>query len=146
MPSAISLSYFSETAAVISVLIIPGRISKTGISYSASLSANKAVTMETPAFDMQYSPRETDETYADIEPMLTMRGQCEESLFLDFLSSIISFATLWVKKNTDLRLVSRTKSKLSSVVSRMSLRTGGAIPALFTSRSMPPNALITSIK
>ena len=57
IPSAISLSYFCYTTSVIGVLMMPGRTSNTGIPNSASLSANRVVIIETPAFEMQYSPR-----------------------------------------------------------------------------------------
>lgn len=73
-PPAISFSYFSFTPAVISVRMMPGRTSKTGIPYSARRSANSFVTIEMPALLIQYSPRLVDEVYADIDAIFTIRG------------------------------------------------------------------------
>ncbi len=53
-------------------------------------------------------------------------------------SSIIARATAWVRKNGPLRLVVRTRSQLSGVVSSRSSRCSGATPALLTQRSTRP--------
>ena len=53
-------------------------------------------------------------------------------------SRIISRATACVRKNGPRRLVSRTRSQLSGVVSSRSSRRSGAIPALLTQRSIRP--------
>ena len=60
-PPSISFWYFSDTPAVISVWMMPGRTSNTGMPYSASRSANSWVVIEMPALEMQYSPRLTEE-------------------------------------------------------------------------------------
>ena len=57
-PPAIRSSYFWWTTLVMSVSMMPGRTSNTGMPSAASLSAKSMVTMETPALLMQYSPRE----------------------------------------------------------------------------------------
>ena len=74
IPSEISLSYFSLTLPVISVAIIPGRTSNTGMLYSARRSAKSVVTIETPAFEIQYSPLDVEDVYADIDPIFTILG------------------------------------------------------------------------
>ena len=53
--------YLSATPAVMSVWMMPGRTSKTGMPSPARRSAKSFVTMEIPALDTQYSPREGEE-------------------------------------------------------------------------------------
>src|SRR3989339_670368 len=89
------LSYFSVTAAVMSVLMMPGRISYTLMLCSERRSAKSLVIMETPAFDTQYSPRPGDEVYEDMEAMLIIMGLREGSAFF---CSIIHLATSCVRK------------------------------------------------
>ena len=71
-PSSISLSYFSFTPACHICMITPGLTSKTGILNSPSLTANNCVAMLIPAFEIQYSPRFTDATVAEIEEIFMM--------------------------------------------------------------------------
>ena len=52
-----SLSYFSFTPAVMSVAMIPGRTSNTCTPSVARREAHSLVTIPSPAFEMQYSPR-----------------------------------------------------------------------------------------
>ena len=98
-----SASYLPLTVAVMPVAIMPGRISFTGMPYSARRSAKSAVIMETPALEMQYSPRLVELVYADIEEILTM-------LFLSDGFSIMTFATACVKNSVPLVLMFMTKS------------------------------------
>ena len=53
--------FFFDNGAVISVIMMPGRTSKTEMPSLASRSANSLVTMEIPALEMQYSPRLVEE-------------------------------------------------------------------------------------
>ena len=55
------------------------------------------------------------------------------------IRSSIAAATAWVRKKGPLRLVARTRSQLSAVVSSRSTRVRGATPALLTQRSTRPN-------
>src|ERR1017187_7106443 len=125
-PAAILSSYAFSTLAIMSVRIIPGRISKTFTPISASRCAYSATDMLRPAFEMQYSPRFTDAVYAEIDVTNTMRPSPR---------SAIQRAACWVRKYGPFRFTAINSSKLSSVASRMSRRSRGAIPALFTSRS-----------
>src|SRR4051812_21139402 len=80
-PSLISLSYFSLTPAVMSVCIIPGLTSNTGILNSPNLTANNCVAMPSPAFEIQYSPRFVETTVADMEEILIMHPVNDSSFF-----------------------------------------------------------------
>src|ERR1035437_7747204 len=82
--------------------------------------------MLSPAFEMQYSPRSTDAAYDETDVTNTMRPSAR---------SAIQRAACCVRKYGPFRLTAISSSKLSSVASRMSRRSRGAIPALFTSRS-----------
>src|ERR1041384_6390906 len=57
------------------------------------------------------------------------------SLGLDLDWSIIQRAAAWVRKYGPFVLMLMRRSKLSSLASRMSVRSVGATPALFTRRS-----------
>ena len=84
-----------------SVLMMPGRISYTGMSNSPSRAAHSLVAMLTPALEMQYSPRLGEATVAEIEEMLTM--QPAKSAF-SRRCSIIQLATACVRKYGPWRL------------------------------------------
>src|ERR1019366_2652004 len=82
--------------------------------------------MLSPAFEMQYSPRFTEVAYDETDVTNTMRP---------LPRSAIQRAACCVRKYGPFKLTAISSSKLSSVASRMSRRSRGAMPALFTSRS-----------
>ena len=57
-----------------SVRMIPGRTSKTGMPSPARRSAKIRAAMLRPAFEMQYSARDGDDAMAETDPMKTRRG------------------------------------------------------------------------
>ncbi len=70
-----------------------------------------------PALATQYSGREMLAKVLEIEVMNTI---CGSAIVPAAISSIIARATAWVRKNGPRRLVARTRSQLSGVVSRRS--------------------------
>ena len=89
--------------------------------------------MASPALEIQYSPL-VEDTSAEQEPIFTM-----VPLFFQIQSCLsICLATNWVRNRAPFVLISITRSKLSSLISRMSLRSKGATAALFTSTSTLP--------
>ena len=137
----IIVSYFSVTTLVISVAMTPGRTSFTRIPSGARRSANSVVSMETAAFEPQYSPLDVDETSAEQEPTFTI---CP--LLLKICSCfIICFAASWVRNMVPFVLIPKTRSKLSSDISNRSFLSFGATPALFTRISILPNFSTVSL-
>ena len=84
------------------VRMMPGQISLTVMPSLAKRSAKSLVIIETPALEIQYSPRLTELVYAEQEEMLTIEPP--------FPAATISRATAWVKKRVALVLIPITKS------------------------------------
>ena len=135
-PSAISRSYLAFAPAVMSVAMMPGRTSRTWMPSPASRTAQSWEAMASPALEMQYSPRFTDAVWADIDDTKTSLYPPESRLPPGWARKWR--ATSWARKYGPFRLTATTSSKLSSVASRMSARTRGAIPALLTRASNRP--------
>ena len=79
------------------VAMMPGQISLTGMRSPARRSAKSLVIIETPAFEMQYSPRLVELVYAEQEEILTIEPP--------FPCLTILFATACVKKRVPLVLM-----------------------------------------
>ena len=78
-------------------------------------------------------------TLAKVLEIEVMKTICGSAITPPDLSSIMARATAWVRKKGPRRLVPRTRSQLSAVVSSRSTRRSGATPALLTQRSTRPN-------